>query len=97
MQLTDYFSFVLALALVLALILGLAWAVKRFGLGGALARNLPSSSERRLSLVEVLTLDARRKLILIKRDDREHLLLLGVNNDIVIERVEPGETPGASA
>lgn len=97
MQLTDYFSFILALALVLALILGLAWAVKRFGLGGALARNLPSSSERRLSLVEVLTLDARRKLILIKRDDREHLLLLGVNNDIVIERVEPGETPGASA
>ena len=97
MQLADYFSFVLALALVLALILGLAWAVKRFGLGGALARNLPSGSERRLSLVEVLTLDARRKLILIKRDDREHLLLLGVNNDIVIERVEPGETPGARA
>ena len=97
MQLTDYFSFVLALALVLALILGLAWAAKRFGLGGALARTLPSGSERRLSLVEVLTLDARRKLILIKRDDREHLLLLGVNNDIVIERVEPGETPGASA
>ena len=97
MQLADYFSFVLALALVLALILGLAWAVKRFGLGGALARNLPSGSERRLSLVEVLTLDARRKLILIKRDDREHLLLLGVNNDIVIERVEPSETPGVRA
>lgn len=102
MQLTDYFSFVFALALVLALILGLAWAVKRFGLGGALARNLPSGSGRRLGVVEVLTLDARRKLVLIKRDEQEHLLLLGANNDIVIEhgvieRGGPGETREASA
>ena len=88
MQLTDYINFVVALALVLALILGLAWIVKRFGLGGAMTRGLPTGSARRLAVLEVLTLDARRKMVLVKRDERQHLLLLGANNDLVIESDE---------
>ena len=88
MQLTDYINFVVALAMVLALILGLAWVVKRFGLGGAMTRGLPAGSARRLAVLEVLTLDARRKMVLVKRDDRQHLLLLGANNDLVIESDE---------
>jgi flagellar protein FliO/FliZ len=87
MQTADYLSFVVALALVLALILALGWAVRRFGLGGPLVRGMPSGSGRRLAVVEVLTLDARRKMVLVKRDEQEHLLLLGAGDDLVIERV----------
>ncbi|WP_119168040.1 flagellar biosynthetic protein FliO [Algihabitans albus] len=97
MQVTDYFNFVAALALVLALILGLAWAVKRFGLGGAMTRSLPAGGGRRLAVVEVLTLDARRKMVLVKQDDRQHLLLLGANSDLVIESGAARETQGTSA
>ncbi len=87
MQLADYLNFAIALALVVALILGLAWAVKRFGLGGPLVRGLPSGAGRRLAVVEVLTLDPRRKLVLVRRDEREHLLLLGAGADLLVERV----------
>ncbi|OAB58006.1 hypothetical protein AY599_12030 [Leptolyngbya valderiana BDU 20041] len=89
MQLGDYLNFAIALALVLALILGLSWLVRRFGLGGPLVRGLPSGAGRRLAVVEVLTLDARRKMVLVKRDGQEHLLLLGAGNDLVVERVAP--------
>jgi flagellar protein FliO/FliZ len=91
MQLADYLNFAIALALVLALILALSWAVKRFGLGGPLVRGLPTGGGRRLAVVEVLTLDARRKIVLVKRDEQEHLLLLGAGNDLVVERVTPAE------
>jgi flagellar protein FliO/FliZ len=40
---------------------------------------------RRLEVVETLALDTRRRLVMIRRDDREHLLLLGANQDIVVE------------
>lgn len=85
MQLADYLNFAIALALVVALILGLAWLVKRFGLGGPLVRGMPAGGGRRLAVVEVLTLDARRKMVLVKRDAQEHLLLLGAGDDLLIE------------
>lgn len=84
MSASGYLSYFMALVLVLGLILGLAWLVRRFGLAGALA--LPAGKERRLQLVEVLSLDARRRLVLVRRDQTEHLLLLGVNEAIVVER-----------
>ncbi len=84
MSTSGYFSYVLALVLVLGLIVGLAWLVRRFGLAGPLAT--PRGQSRRLQLVEVLTLDARRRLVLVRRDQTEHLLLLGANEAIVVER-----------
>jgi flagellar protein FliO/FliZ len=29
--------------------------------------------------------DAKRRLVLVRRDDREHLLLLGATQDVVVE------------
>jgi flagellar protein FliO/FliZ len=84
MSASGYISYVLALVLVLGLIAGLAWLVRRFGLAGPLAT--PAGRTRRLQLVEVLTLDARRRLVLVRRDETEHLLLLGANEAIVVER-----------
>lgn len=79
----TYLRFVLALAIVLGLILGVAWLARRFGLGGA-----PTGPRRRrrLALIESLALDGKRRLVLVRRDGREHLLLVGGGADIVIER-----------
>ncbi|MDD3288093.1 MAG: flagellar biosynthetic protein FliO [Alphaproteobacteria bacterium] len=46
--------------------------------------HVPSGVRRRLKLVETLPLDARRRLTIVQCDGVEHLLLLGINQDIVI-------------
>ncbi len=48
--------------------------------------------ERRLSYVERAHLDGGRKLVLIRRDDVEHLLLVGGPIDLVIETGIPAES-----
>ncbi len=88
MEYSDYFRFVAALILVLGLIGGLGVILRRYGGvigGGALASRHANRSRRRLSVEEVLPLDGRRRLILVRRDDREHLLLLGPDGDRVVE------------
>ena len=93
MDLNVYFKFVLALVLVLGLIAALAWTARRFGLGGKLTPN--TGRTRRLSVVEVMPLDARRKLVLLRRDTAEHLVLLGAGQDLLLESgIAAPETPG---
>jgi len=77
-----YWRFVGALFLVVALIFAVAWIAKRLGFGGRLA--MPRG-KRRLAITEVLPLDGKRRLVLLKRDGVEHLLLLGLNDDLVVE------------
>jgi len=98
----TYAQFVLMLIIVIGMILGLAWVVKRFGLTGALQGSL--GRKRRLGLVESATLDGRNRVILLRRDNVEHLVLVGPNTSQVIESgipaqpVEPGaENSPASA
>lgn len=89
MDLDTYFRFVLALVFVLGLIGALAWAARRFGLAGRLAATTGKS--RRVKIVEVTPLDARHRLVLLRRDDVEHLVLLGAGADLLIERgIEAG-------
>lgn len=84
MDLTTYARFALALIFVLALIGVLTALARRFGLGGlAHARR---GGARRLGILEVLAVDGKRRLVLIRRDDTEHLLLIGGEGDVVIER-----------
>jgi flagellar protein FliO/FliZ len=83
MEYEVYIRFLLALVLVLGLIGALTWAARRFGLGGQLAPN--ASKNPRLSVVEVKALDSRRKLVLLRRDGSEHLVLLGPNQDLLVE------------
>lgn len=77
-----YWRFVGALFLVVALIFAIAWIAKRLGLGGRIAT---ARGKRRLSVQEVLPLDSKRRLVLLKRDGVEHLLLIGINDDVVVE------------
>jgi flagellar protein FliO/FliZ len=68
-----------ALVFVLALIGLAAWLMRRFGPAMRLGRS------GRLGLVETIVLDSRRRLVLVRRDNVEHLLLLGATGDLVIE------------
>ncbi len=84
MEFSGYLKFMLALVFVLGLI-GLATAVmRRMGLGFP-AGSLKRPGNRRLSVVETAPLDGRRRLVLIRRDDTEHLIVLGPSSELVIE------------
>ncbi len=83
MDLDAYLRFIFALAFVIALIGMLAFAMKRYGQGGRMMRKV--GGRRRLSVVEMTPLDGKRRLVLIRRDDREHLLVVGATGETVVE------------
>ncbi|HVA14800.1 MAG TPA: flagellar biosynthetic protein FliO [Stellaceae bacterium] len=91
-----YWKVLGALILVIALMFALAWVAKRLGFGGRLAT---ARGKRRLAVQEILSLDSKRRLVLLKRDGVEHLLLLGLNADLVVERgiVPPDDLPPEKA
>lgn len=91
MEFSGYLRFLLALVFVLGLI-GLATAVmRRMGLGFP-AGSLKRPGNRRLSVVETAPLDGRRRLVLIRRDDTEHLIVLSPSSELVIESgIEAGD------
>jgi flagellar protein FliO/FliZ len=75
--------FFLAFLIVLGLIGAAAWAVRRFGsarLSGAVRGRQP-----RLAVIEYATVDARRRLLLVRRDNVEHLMMVGGPTDVVVE------------
>jgi flagellar protein FliO/FliZ len=92
MDLVDSFRYVAALLSVLGMILGLYYVLRRWGgsafsmLGTAGDAQTGARSGKRLSIVEARNLDMRRRLVLIRRDDVEHLLVLGQDGDLVVER-----------
>jgi flagellar protein FliO/FliZ len=59
------------------------YAFRRWGPLGLL--KLTPRGDKRLALVESLTLDAQRRLVLVRLDDGEHLILLGEGR--VVERL----------
>ena len=83
MTLTSYLQFAFALLFVLALIGTVALLARRFGFGHA---HQPAGSRWRLAIEEILPLDGKRRLLLIRRDTVEHLVLLGHASEIVVER-----------
>ena len=80
---TMYFQVALALILVLGLIMAMAWLLRRYGLGDG-ARNA-LGRKKRLTTIESATVDARHRLVLVRRDNVEHLLLIGPGDSFVVE------------
>jgi flagellar protein FliO/FliZ len=76
MPLADFARAVFALAITLGLVGLAAVAVRRFG-PEWIARLQRPRAERRLSIVESLPLDPARRLVLVRLDGAERLLLLG--------------------
>lgn len=76
-------GFFLAVAIVLGLISVFVWVLRRI----AGSRSLGSRSRQpRIAVMDAASLDARRRLVLIRRDNVEHLLLVGGPSDVVVEQ-----------
>ena len=76
-------NFVIAFVFVLLLIGAAAWLVRRFGVTriDAAARG----RQPRLAVIDSAAVDGRRKLVIIRRDNVEHLLMIGGPSDVVVE------------
>ena len=83
--------FVAALIFVIALIGAVAWVARRYAAGGAMG----VGGRRRLTLVESLFLDGKSRLVLIRRDEAEHLLVVSPQGAVVVEsHIAGGSAPG---
>ena len=78
--LTFFFAFVA----VLALIGVAAWLVRRFATN-RLGANTNRGRMPRLAVIDAAAVDGRRRLVLVRRDNIEHLIMIGGPSDIVVE------------
>jgi len=77
-------TFFLAFAFVLALFFAGAWLLRRF-FGNRLGTNANRGRMPRLAVIDAAAVDGRRRLVLVRRDNIEHLLMIGGPTDIVVE------------
>src|SRR4030081_3127834 len=69
-------TFLFAFIAVLAMIGVAAWLVRRFATN-RLGANTNRGRQPRLAVIDAAAVDGRRRLILIRRDNVEHLLMIG--------------------
>jgi flagellar protein FliO/FliZ len=87
----DFLSFLRmmgSLAIVLGLLVGALWVVRRYEL--RLPQNLMAGfagrgAARRMELIERLSLDPRRSITLIRLDDREYAMLIAPEGVLRLE------------
>ncbi|MFG1430859.1 flagellar biosynthetic protein FliO [Xanthobacter sp. V2C-8] len=93
------FSVRLAVSLVvIAALLGITvFVMRRLGAGMPGRAAGRGRTGPRLSIVDAISLDPRRRLVLVRRDDVEHLLLTGGTNDVVVEQNINGGRAAAPA
>jgi flagellar protein FliO/FliZ len=86
-------TFLFAFIAVLALIGVAAWLVRRFA-NNRIGANTQRGRMPRLAVIDAAAVDGRRRLVLVRRDNVEHLLMIGGPSDIVVEpnivRAMPG-------
>ena len=89
MELFDWARAVFALIATLGLLLGVAYGARRLGM---LQAN--GQAQKRMRITESLMLDPRRRMVIVRCDEREHLILLGPGGDIVVgEQAAKAEEP----
>jgi Flagellar biosynthesis protein, FliO len=77
--LQPYMNAILIGAGLLVLLLLVLVAIRLFG------RSVRGRKGSRLGISEYYEIDKSRRLVLVRRDDMEHLVLIGGNQDVVIE------------
>jgi flagellar protein FliO/FliZ len=79
----SYLKFFFALLFVIGLIGGFALIAKKIGMGN----RGPTSRGRgnRLSIIESMPVDAKRRVVLIRCDNKDYMLLLGGVTELLIE------------
>jgi flagellar protein FliO/FliZ len=86
-DLFDGLRAIAALVLVIGIMLGLAWAVRRYGGAIGLRPGVPGDDP---AVVSWKTLDVRRKLAVVRWDGRDHLICVGPAGDFKLaERPAP--------
>ena len=101
----DSNQFLISVSIVLFVVAFVAlaiWAFKAFVLGGGGSGRSGSAflrqRDRRLGLVESTAIDGRRRLLLVRRDDVEHLVMIGGPVDMLIETgIQGAAASGAAA
>jgi flagellar protein FliO/FliZ len=89
-DLLDWARTLFALIATLALIVGAAYVARRLGMlqpGGP--------GLKRMRVTETLLIDTRRRMVIVRVDEREHVLLLGPAGDVVVGYMAAKETPPA--
>lgn len=90
-DLLNIIAVVLAALIVLALLWFIISAIRRPRFASS-----RRSRQARLAITDAALIDERRKLVLVRRDDVEHLVLIGGATDIVIEsNIRTGGDPAA--
>jgi flagellar biogenesis protein FliO len=82
-------AFALGIVLVL-IVLGL-WVLKFFFNASA---NMSRGRAKRLTVVDSVQLDPRRKVVILRRDNVEHVIMTGGPQDVLVESGIPVERPG---
>ncbi len=91
---TTLLTTIFALGIVLVLIVLGLWVLK---LTVKTSAAVGRGRNRRLSIVEQLQVDPRRQLLIIRRDDVEHVILTGGTQDVVVETGIAVERPAPAA
>lgn len=78
----DYFRVIFGLVAVIGLI-GVAAVIARKAGVVTLPTNV--GRKRRLAVSESLPLDARRRMLIVRCDDREHLIILGPQSETIVD------------
>ncbi len=89
----TFLTMLFALGAVIVLIVLAVWLMKVvFNVSG----NAGRGRNRRLAVIDTLVLDQKRQLLIVRRDNVEHLILTGGAHDLVVETGIPvAETPVA--
>lgn len=94
MESVDLARFVLSFFGVIALILISTWMAKRLDVQKRLAS---LRKDAHLAVLEVTHIDARHKLVVVRRDARRHLLLIGQGAPLLVESYDTPADGGADA
>ena len=89
---TSILTALFALAMVLVMIVAGVWLLKLFFRASS---NIGRGRNRRLTLVDTMNVDQKRQLLIVRRDNVEHLILTGGPSDVVVESGIPVEKPVA--
>lgn len=77
--LSQYMSVIIAAGIVIVLLIAALMLLKHF------SRRTRGRQGSRLGISEYHVVDEQRRLVIVRRDGIEHLLLIGGNHDVVIE------------
>lgn len=73
LELADFSRTIIGLGVVLFLLAVVFWLLRRFGPANVAFKG---GAERRLAVVESLAIDPRTRLVLVRQDAQEHLIVL---------------------